>query len=370
LHPPWYSVDFQVKDMKYIKSSLILVAIALLLVGCSGGNNGGGQSTPDTSQVPVNGFGVSSNHVHSLVELSPHVLLLATHYGIYRSQNDGKTWLMVTGGPNQFMADLMEYGMTASALNPQRLYVLARPSVVPTKGIPGLYTSADQGRTWKLSIADSTISSGYPYTATAGNDTPDEVYIYQSELGNLGLKRSLDDGQHFSTAGTLPFGSIFGILALPNEPGHLIVYGSQGIANTVDGGIHWQVVAGVTGGVQEVTIAAQHKPIYAAGDAGIYTSTDDGKTFKLVYNDHPYYSLAVTPQNPQLLYGKTGTNLYRSSDGGHSWTALPHLSGGNYSVLVVVPDDPSEIYASLSYPTAMYQLNAAGTGWTSLTPPV
>jgi hypothetical protein len=359
-----------VKNMKYIKSAMVLAAIALLLVGCNSGNNGGGQATPDTSQVPVNGFGVSSNHVHSLLVLSPHVLLLATHYGIYRSQNDGTTWQLVAGGPNQSMTDLMEYAMTASPLNPQRLFVLTRPSAIPTKGIPGVYTSADQGRTWKLSIADSTISPGYPYTATAGNDTPDEVYIYQSELGNLGLKRSLDDGQHFSTAGTLPFGSIFGILALPNEPGHLIVYGSQGIANTTDGGIHWQVVAGISGGVQEMTIAAPHQPIYAAGDAGIYTSTDDGKAFKLVYNDHPYYSLAVTAQNPQLLYGKTGTNLYRSSDGGTSWTALPHLSGGTFSVLVVVPGDPSEIYASLSYPTAMYRLNAAGTGWTSLTPPV
>ncbi|MGH2496020.1 MAG: hypothetical protein ACRDIV_15105, partial [Ktedonobacteraceae bacterium] len=275
--------------MKYIRSALILAAIALLLAGCNGDNgSGNGQSTPGTAQVPVNGFGVSSNHVHSLLVLSSHVLLMATHYGIYRSQDNGATWQLVAGGSNQLMADLMEYGMTASPLNPQRLFVLARPSAVPTKGTPGVYTSADGGLTWKLSIADSTISSTYPYIATAGNDTADEVYIYQSELGNLGLKRSLDDGQHFSTAGTLPFDSIFGILALPNEPGHLIVYGSQGIARTTDGGIHWQVITGITGGVQDMTIAAPHQPIYAAGDAGIYTSTDDGKTFNLVYNQHPY----------------------------------------------------------------------------------
>ena len=357
--------------MRYIRSALILAVIALFLVACDSGNGGGnGQSTPGTTEVPVNGFGVSSNHVHSFLVLPSHVLLLATHYGIYRSQDNGTSWLLVAGGPGQLMEDLMEYGMTSSLLNPQRLFVLTRPSAVPTKGISGLYTSADGGQTWKLSIADSTISTGYPYTAEAGNDTPDEVYIYQSELGNLGLKRSLDDGQHFSTAGTLPFGSIFGILALPNEPGHLIVYGSQGIARTTDGGIHWQVISGTNGGVQEMTIAAPHQPVYAAGDAGVYTSTDDGKTFKLVYDQHPYYSLAVTTQNSQLLYGKTGTNLYRSSDGGRSWTVLPHLSGGTFSVLVVVPNDPSEIYASLSYPTELYRLNANGSGWTSLTPPV
>src|SRR5579863_415091 len=293
------------EGMKYIKTALILAVIALFLVACDSGNGGGnGQSTPGTTEAPVNGFGVSSNHVHSLVVLSSHVLLLATHYGIYRSKDNGTTWQLVAGGPGQLMEDLMEYAMTASLLNPQRLFVLTRPSAVPTKGTPGLYTSADGGLTWKLSIADSTISSTYPTTETAGNDTPDEVYIYQSELGNLGLKRSLDDGQHFSTAGTLPFASIFGVLALPNEPGHLIIYGTQGIARTTDGGIHWQVVPGITGSVQEMTIAAQHQPIYAAGDAGVYTSTDDGQTFKLVYDQHPYLSLAVTPQNPQLVYGK------------------------------------------------------------------
>jgi photosystem II stability/assembly factor-like uncharacterized protein len=355
--------------MKYIKSALIVAAIALLLVGCNGGNSGSGPATPETSQVPVNGFGVSANHVHSFLVLPSHVLLLATHYGIYRSQNGGATWQLVAGGPNQLMADLMEYAMTASPLNPQRLFVLTRPSVVPTKGIPGVYTSADQGRTWKLSIADSTFSSSYPYTASAGNDTPDEIYIYQSELGNLGLKRSLDDGQHFSSAGTLPFGSIFGILAVPNEPGHLIVYGSQGIANTTDGGIHWHLIVGMIGGVQDMTMAAQHQPIYAAGDAGIYSSTDNGKTFKLVYSDHPYYYLTVPPQNPQVVYGETGTSTFRSSDGGRSWTPLPHLSG-SLNVLVVVPDSPSEIYASLSYPTELYRLNSDGKGWTSLTPSV
>jgi photosystem II stability/assembly factor-like uncharacterized protein len=350
--------------MKYIKSALILAAIALLLVGCNSEQN-----TPDTSQAPVNGFGISSNHVHSLLIFPSHVVLLATHYGIYRSQNDGTTWQLVAGGPNQVMSGLMEYAMTVSPLNPQRLFVLTRPSVIHNQGIPGVYTSADQGRTWKLSIADSTISSTYPYTATAGNDTPDEVYIYQSELGNLGLKRSLDDGQHFSTSGALPFSNVFGILALPNEPGHLIVYGSQGMASTADGGIHWQVIAGINGGIQDMTIAAQRQPIYAAGDAGVYSSTDDGKTFKLVYSEHPFYSLTISPQNPQIVYGKTGTNTYRSSDGGRTWTALPHLNG-SITVLVVVPGDPSEIYASLSYPTELYRLNAAGTGWTSLTPPV
>src|SRR5690349_15889072 len=76
------------KVMKYIKSVVILAVIALVLVACDSGS-GNGQSTPGTTQAPVNGFGLSSNHVHSFLVLPSHVLLLATHYGIYRSQDNG-----------------------------------------------------------------------------------------------------------------------------------------------------------------------------------------------------------------------------------------------------------------------------------------
>jgi len=346
-----------------------LSALALALAAC-GGSDGGAQNTPGATsptQAPINGFGIAANHVHSMLTLPPHVLLLATHYGIYRSLDEGASWQLVAGGPGQLMSGLMEYAMSSSPLDSQRLYVLTQPSAAGYQGTPGLYTSADQGKTWKLSVAAASISSRYIYTEAAGNDSPDEVYIYLSELGNLGLKRSLDDGQHFTTTGTLPFDLIFGIVALPGAPGQLFVYGSEGMASSNDGGIHWHVISAIQGGVQDMVTAGPNKPIYASGDAGIYVSSDGGKTFKLVYSQASYSALAVSSQQPQVLYGKTGTSIYRSSDGGKTWTTLPHISG-NLAVLAVVPSDPSEVFLSLSYPTAMYQLNSAGTGWTSLTP--
>lgn len=338
----------------------------LVLAGCGGGNNGP-QNTP-TATAAVNGFGVAANHVHSLLSLPSQVLLLATHYGIYRSQDNGATWQQVTGGPGQIMPGLMEYAMTASPLNAQRLFVLSQPALPGYQGTPGLYTSADEGRTWKLSVAASAISSRYIFTAAAGNDTPDEVYIYLSELGNLGLKRSLDDGQHFSSTGMLPFDLIFGIFVMPGAPGHIFVYGSEGLASSSDGGIHWRVIPNINSGIEDMVSAGANMPIYASGDQGIYSSTDGGKTFKLVFTQASYSALAVSSQQPQVIYGKTSTTIYRSSDGGKTWKALPHI-GGNLAVLAVVPDHPSQVYLSLSYPTEMYQLNANGTGWTSLTPP-
>jgi photosystem II stability/assembly factor-like uncharacterized protein len=350
----------------FIARSLLLSIIALLLVACGGGTTGT-QPAANPTAVQVNGFGTAANHVHSLVVLPSHILVLATHYGLFRSQDGGTSWQEVAGGSNQQMDGLMTYSLAYSPLNPQRLYVLTQPAVISHAGTVGLYTSADEGRTWKLSIAAASITSKTIFVLAPGNDTPDEVYVYLSELGALGLKRSLDDGQHFSSTGTLPFGLIFGVLAIPGAPGHLLAYSSDGMAYSTDGGIHWQVINHITGSINDVTTAGPHSPIYASGDAGIYASLDGGITFQLVYTQASFASLTVSPTQPQVIYGKTGTSVFRSVDGGHSWNALPHISG-NLAVLSADPTNASSLYLSLSYPTELYRLSQDSKGWLPLTP--
>ncbi|HJT56462.1 MAG TPA: sialidase family protein [Ktedonobacteraceae bacterium] len=355
------------RSNRYVRI-LFFIAIALLLVACSGGNSGGTQTIGDATPQPVNGFGVAANHVHSLIALPSHVLVLATHYGIFRSQDNGATWQQTAAGPGQLMGGLMTYALTYSPLDPNRLYVLTQIATIPHSGTLGLYTSADEGKTWKLSIPTSSITNTSIFTEAAGNDTPDEVYIYLSDQGALGLKVSLDNGQHFSSTGMLPFGLIFGVLPIPGAPGQLLVYGSNGMARSTDGGNHWQVFKDIQGGIDDIATAGPHSPIYASGDAGVYASQDGGKTFKLMYSQASIASLTVSPAQPQVIYGKTGLTIYRSEDGGRTWNPLPHING-NLAVLAADPDSASMVYLSLSYPTAMYRLNSDGKGWASLTPP-
>jgi photosystem II stability/assembly factor-like uncharacterized protein len=348
---------------------VFFIVIALLLVGCSGGGSGGGTpSGANATPQPVNGFGIAANHVHSLAALPGHVLVMATHYGIFRSQDNGATWQEVASGPGQPMGGLMTYALTSSPLDPQRLYVLTQVATIPHSGTLGLYTSADGGKTWKLSVTTASLTSTSIYTEAAGNDNPNEVYIYLSELGALGLKVSLDNGQHFSSTGTLPFGLIFGILPIPGAPSQLLVYGSDGMARSTDGGNHWQVFKNIQGGIDDVTTAGPHSPIYASGDAGIYSSLDGGKTFNLLYSQASFASLTVSPAQTKVIYGKTGLSIYRSEDGGRTWSPLPHING-NLAVLAADPTNAFEVYLSLSYPTAVYSLDQDGTGWSSLTPP-
>ena len=348
--------------------TLIGISISVLLFSaCSGG---GATATSTPTPVAVNGFGIAENHVHSLISLPNNVLLLATHYGTFRSSDGGTTWQQTSGGANQLMQGVMDYSLSVSPSNPQRIYVLTQPSVTaPHSGVLGLYTSADQGHTWSLMAKTSnfTASPTGIYFAAAGNDSPNEVYIYILSPGSNGLKASNDTGLHFSNTGTLPFGIILGMFAVPNEPGQLLVYGSDGVARSTDSGKHWQILSSIQGGIYSVTSAGPDSPIYAGGDNGVYVSNDEGKTFSSVNPQATYGFLTVAPSQPQTLYGKTGTAVYRSTDGGKTWTQLPSIKG-TLANLAVDTTNPSNLYLSLSYPVQVYHLDQGN--WTSLTPKV
>jgi photosystem II stability/assembly factor-like uncharacterized protein len=355
---------------------LCLVGLALLLMACSGGNQT--VNTTNPTPVAINGFGTALNHVHSLVVLpdEDHTLVLATHYGIFRSQNQGATWQETAAGANQPMQGLMTFSLSYNPLNPQRLYVLTQVATVPYKGTLGLYTSANGGQSWQLAMPNTDLPSGINsiYLAQAGNQSASEVYMYLNTLGPLGLRVSMDNGQHFSAlASPLPFGDMLGLLPIPNKPGHMLAYGNGGIATTSDGGNHWQVLKNVQGSIFEMTAPGPNEPIYAEGDAGVFVSHNNGQSFNLVYTQRSYDSLTASPEQSQVVYGKLGLGVYRSNNGGQNWSALPAIKGSQQAlvgdVLVADPTNPAQVYLALSYPTVVYRYQIASQSWQSITPP-
>ncbi len=355
------------KTSRLIVGSLLGV-IALLLAACGGGSTMNNPTATPVA-VKVNVFGTAANHPHALLAFKDHILLLATHYGLFLSTNGGASWNEVAGGPNQIMGGLMTYSLTSSPLNEKRIYVLTQPALNPHKGTLGLYTSSDEGHTWQLAIPTTSVASdGNIYLAAAGNTSPDEVFIYVQALGPNGLKVSKDDGQHFSASGTLPFGDLTALLPIPGEPGTLLASSSEGMARSTDDGEHWTIIKSVSGGIfGGIVTSGPGEPIYAAGDAGVYVSNNGGQSFTLVNSDVDYSSLTVAQTQPQTLYGHTATAVYRSTDGGKTWSALPHIAGNLFG-LAADPNNASQVYLSLSYPTAVYYYNAQQGKWESLTP--
>ena len=353
------SVFFNAKCVLHIPVVSLVVCIILCLSACSSFTNSGQAQTPVEQN--VNGFGTAANHVHALLVLPRQSLLLATHYGLYRSADDGKSWI----GPNSIMGNMMVSSLSSSILDQQHIYVLVEHSLSIQTGGIGLYTSVDGGVTWKLTSPSP--KTGKMYTVVAGNRSANEVYAYVPSKGAQGLLVSQDRGANFLSPGTLPFGRILGILPLPGKPGQLLVYSNDGVAHSADAGKHWQIVNSFSSGVYNMSASGASSTIYASGDQGIFASHDAGKSFALVDENDHYSALTAVPGQPEIVYGKTGRLIYKSVNGGSSWKALPSLQG-NLENLVPDPQAPALLFLSLSYPSGVAIYNGQSGSWSSLTP--
>ncbi len=71
--------------------------------------------------------------------------------------------------------------------------------------------------------------------------------------------------------------------------------------------------------------------VYIAGEGGIYRSADGGTSWSRTLSDMPGLRVVVSPADPALLYAATGSSssaaTWRSVDGGATWEQLRKLQG-------------------------------------------
>ena len=354
--------DLQPADRSLWRHTLLaaLLLVVLLLSAC--GSNASGNS---------GAYGGSQNHVHDLLLPlgNPGVVLLATHIGLYRSANLGHTWTEVAGGSGQTMDGLMIFKLSQSPLDPKRVYVLAIPrpdNPGAAKAPPGVYMSADAGVTWRLATAASTLPTQTIFTIGAGPTSADQLFAVISGLNEHGLYETDDAGQHWRAAPALPANSIGGVLADPSQPHHLVMWSvATGLYTSGDDARTWQSVSAIQGGVYSVSWV--HQTLYAVGDSGVYRSTDDGRSFTLADGNDTYSGVVASAADPTHAYALTGTSVFASSDGGHSWTATAALSR-HPSVLSADPSSATTAWVGLSYPLGVMLTTDGGKTWKQVLP--
>jgi photosystem II stability/assembly factor-like uncharacterized protein len=191
----------------------------------------------------------------------------------------------------------------------------------------------------------------------------------------------------------------------PNNGRGSVTYDGQGIYKSTDAGQTWTSV-GLQQGRNTGRIAihptnanilftAQMGDLFGTGpDRGIYRSTNGGTTWSqvLFVNDSTGgIDVCIDPQNPNTVYattwtrirrptyynyGGTGSNVYKSTDGGTTWTLLTNgLPANNANVgkisIDISPSSPNVLYTAYSDPVGafrgMYKTTNGGTSW-SLVP--
>lgn len=275
----------------------------------------------------------------------------------------------------------------AAQLNPALLTGLQWRNVGPFRagragavcGVPGhlgvYYFGAMQGGFWKTTssghvwtnITDAAVPdvAGISACAVAGTN-PDEVF-FSSNARGPGMFRSLDAGQTWQHVGP----TAATILIDPRNADVVIVArtGAEGGAfRSTDGGLTFsRSWAPPTGGVGTLQWAYDNpNVIYAtAGGAGgrggfggrgapaappvLYRSDDEGQSFQAIA---PQGLPALGPfsvsgkTNSRRLYTAGREGIFRSDDGGHSWTrhAGPEQMATANGLVYADPADPDKVY--------------------------
>jgi hypothetical protein len=345
-----------------------LIAVCFLLTACSLPRAPG--------RPPGASYGGTLNHLHDLLALRgvPQRVLLATHVGLYRSDNRGLAWSLVAGGPGQVMDGLMLFKFAESPLDPERVYVLAVPrpdDPQAARAAPGLYTSSDGGRSWSLAVAASAFPVPALFSVGAGADGTSEVFVLIPSLGNHGVYASLDAGRHWQTLPTLPTTDPGGVLGVPvtgnvRQTQRLFLWSAaSGLFESDNNGLTWVAAAGVSGGI--FSFSAAGDLIYANGDAGLYVSSDGGAHFALAPAQLAFSTVVACASAPTHVFGLTGTSVYVSSTAGRTWTATADISQ-HPGVVAADPADPSIGYVGLSYPLGVLVTQNTGVSWQRVLP--
>ena len=207
----------------------------------------------------------------------------------------------------------------------------------------GVWKTSDGGSNWK-NITDKYFGGTIGSVAVAPSD---ETILYVGEgentlRGNVaeglgGIWRSDDAGRSWHNLGLKDGRHIIRILIHPKDP------------NTV-----WVAVMGHLFGPNE--------------ERGVFKTTDGGKTWKktlYVNNQTACSDLVMEPGNPSVMYagmwrvirtpysmesGGDGSGLYKSVDGGETWTNLSAKKGlpkGTWGIVgvAIAPSNTDKIYA-------------------------
>jgi photosystem II stability/assembly factor-like uncharacterized protein len=292
----------------------------------------------------------------------------------------------------------------------------------------GVWKTTNGGTTWR-NVSDSVGAAAVGAIALAPSN-PSIVWIGTGDQANArssysgkGVFKSTDGGATWSFMGLPDSHHIARIVIDPVNPdvvyvaamGHLFSRNAErGVFRTTDGGRTWKKVLYINDGVGAIDLVINRqspRTLYAAmyqkertlwqlvesgPDSGVYRTDDGGDTWKRLAGGLPTgkigrIGLDIYQKNPQILYalvenqnpkpgaeqrrvdalnplaaGIIGNELYRTDDGGGSWTKVTeeNVAGGkapySFNQIRINPHDDRTVIVTSD---SMYISRDAGKTW-------
>jgi len=140
--------------------------------------------------------------------------------------------------------------------------------------------------------------------------------------------------------------------------------GAQQYSPTLYQEMRWRMIGPFRGGRTRAVAGVPSQPnvfYMAQVNGGVWKSDDYGRTWNPIFDDQPTQSvgaIAVAPSDPNIIYVASGEGLqrpdlsvgdgiYKSTDGGKTWTHLGLRDGQQIPALAVDSRDPNRVFAAV-----------------------
>ncbi|MEO7063300.1 MAG: hypothetical protein ABI082_05935, partial [Dokdonella sp.] len=271
---------------------------------------------------------------------------LAVGDGVYKSTDAGATWTHLGLRDSQMIANIV-----VDPTNSDRLFVAALGHPYGPNAERGIFRSTDGGKTFDKVLYKDEYTSGNDVRIDPKN--PNIVYaaLWQQQQSfiegpefagtNGGIFKSIDGGTTWKRlAEGLPVGIIEANLSISMSDSstvYAMVAGTAGVTTTKKEGTTGTV------GFYRSTDAGEHWALLTHGPDASTASTggtmDPRPLQRIGGGDLP--TLAVDPTNSNVVYSAS-TVLWRTEDGGTSWSAVRGSPGGDdYQKVWINPVNPN-----------------------------
>lgn len=285
------------------------------------------------------------------------IVYLATEGdGIYKTTDGGATWLQSSAGLDAFSS---VYDVLVHPQSPSTVYAFAWEG--------GFFRSDDGGGSWHPHNQGlPTYDYWYGRLAQAPSNG-DVLYLTYDERVFLSSNR----GDSWTEVSPLPdhMKVLNVVLAVdPTKPNRVFAGTNSGLFRSEDGAITWNAsyagmeMDGGAPGVFGIGIQATNANVMYAqvrggvNGAGVYRSADGGISWTrtALFGDYWVYraeALAVHPSNSDVVFAAASyLGLQRSTDGGRTWLRVGYFGDTSHripvpSAIALAPTAPNTVYA-------------------------
>jgi photosystem II stability/assembly factor-like uncharacterized protein len=245
------------------------------------------------------------------------------------------------------------------------------PQVMYASVSGGVFKSRDGGATWAWSGAGLEQLS-QTFNLALDPNRPETVYVAQS----VGIYKSVDGGLTWRST-RRP--AAHAVAVHPRFGGKVFAATEDGLFRSSNGGGTWmRLTQGLPASYRATLVSfdpSSERRLYAVvqnhntQEWGVFKSTDEGGQWRPIHGgplrERRTLSLAIDPRAPQTLYaGTEGGVVYKSTNGGAIWRATGLTKAGFIWALEAHPRLSGILYAGTAI--GLFRTQDGGATWTRI----